>query len=98
MFTVWILNKNKKEQSRSIGDEIRMYRNREKEVLFMDLRQMGEPFEKKFIQFSDADIKKIADTYHTWQNLTPTLSKGEGEKIGIIKIFLNIVILRPLTK
>ena len=65
--TVWILNKNKKEQSRSIGDETRMYRNREKEVLFMDLRQMGEPFEKKFIQFSDADIKMIADTYHTWQ-------------------------------
>ncbi len=65
--TVWILNKNKKEQSRSIGDEIRLYRNREKEVLFMDLRQMGEPFEKKYTQFSDADIKKIANTYHTWQ-------------------------------
>lgn len=65
--TVWILNKNKKVQSRSIGDEERHYRNREKEILFMDLRQIGEPFEKKFIQFSGQQIKDIANTYHTWQ-------------------------------
>jgi type I restriction enzyme M protein len=65
--TVWILNKNKKVQSRSIGDEERHYRNREKEILFMDLRQIGEPFEKKFIQFGLRHIKDIANTYHTWQ-------------------------------
>ncbi len=65
--TVWILNKNKKVQSRSIGDEERHYRNREKEILFMDLRQIGEPFEKKFIQFIGQQIKDIAITYHTWQ-------------------------------
>ncbi len=28
---------------------------------------MGEPFEKKFTQFSDADIQKVASTYHKWQ-------------------------------
>jgi type I restriction enzyme M protein len=33
----------------------------------MDLRQVGEPFEKKFIQFSENDIKEIASTYHQWQ-------------------------------
>jgi type I restriction enzyme M protein len=65
--TVWILNKNKKAHSRSIGDEQRHYRNREKEILFMDLRQIGEPFEKKFIQFSEQHIKDIGKTYHTWQ-------------------------------
>jgi type I restriction enzyme M protein len=43
------------------------YRNREKEILFMDLRQIGEPFEKKYIQFSDDDIQKITSTYHQWQ-------------------------------
>jgi type I restriction enzyme M protein len=68
--TLWILNKNKKEQSRSIGDETRQYRNREKEILFMDLRQLGEPFEKKFTQFSDTDIKKVTTTYHQWQSAT----------------------------
>jgi type I restriction enzyme M protein len=65
--TIWILNKNKKAHSRSIGDEKRNYRDREKEILFMDLRQIGEPFEKKFIQFSEQQIKDIGKTYHTWQ-------------------------------
>jgi type I restriction enzyme M protein len=65
--TLWILNKNKKAYSRNIGDEQRHYRNREKEVLFMDLRQTGIPFEKKYIQFSEEDILKITSTYHQWQ-------------------------------
>ncbi len=65
--TIWILNKNKKEQIKKIGDEQRHYRNREKEILFMDLRQLGEPFEKKYTQFSDDDIKEVTRTYHQWQ-------------------------------
>ncbi|MEI8047247.1 MAG: class I SAM-dependent DNA methyltransferase [Bacteroidota bacterium] len=67
--TLWILNKNKKEQSRDIGDITRQYRNRSTEILFMDLRQLGEPFEKKYTQFSNADIKKVTSTYHQWQSV-----------------------------
>lgn len=65
--TLWILNKNKGAHSKSIGDEKREYRERNEEVLFMDLRQIGIPFEKKFIQFSEQQIKDIARTYHMWQ-------------------------------
>jgi type I restriction enzyme M protein len=65
--TLWILNKNKKPKSKNIGDEKRQYREREKEILFMDLRQLGEPFEKKYTQFSDDDIRKVTSTYHQWQ-------------------------------
>ena len=65
--TLWIVNKNKKARSKKIGDETRNYRDREKEILFMDLRQMGIPFEKKYIQFSEEDILKITSTYHQWQ-------------------------------
>lgn len=65
--TLWIVNKNKKAHIREVGDETRTYRNREQEILFMDLRQMGEPFEKKYTQFSEDDIRKIAGTYHAWQ-------------------------------
>jgi type I restriction enzyme M protein len=36
----------------------------------MDLRQIGIPFEKKFIQFSDDDIKRITSTYHQRQVTT----------------------------
>ena len=67
--TLWILNKNKKARTVLHEDVTRHYRNREEEVLFMDLRQRGEPFEKKFIQFSGQDIKDFADTLHTWQQV-----------------------------
>ncbi len=65
--TLWILNKNKKAHTIEQPDNIRKYRDRQKEILFMDLRQIGIPFEKKFIQFSDDDIKQITSTYHNWQ-------------------------------
>lgn len=68
--TLWIVNKNKKAHTKQVGDDTRNYRDREQEILFMDLRQMGEPFEKKFTQFSDADIQKAASTYHQWQTST----------------------------
>ena len=65
--TLWILNNNKKKREDRVGETVRKYRDRTHEVLFMDLRQMGEPFEKKYIQFSPADIEKISSTYHKWQ-------------------------------
>lgn len=65
--TLWILNRNKKERSVEVNDGVKNYRNREGEILFMDLRQKGEPFEKKFIQFAEQDIEQIAATYHNWQ-------------------------------
>lgn len=65
--TLWILNKNKTQRTVTVNDGVKNYRNRQGEVLFMDLRQKGEPFEKKFIQFSEDDIELIAGTYHQWQ-------------------------------
>lgn len=65
--TLWILNKNKTERTVELPDTTRYYRNREDEILFMDLRQIGEPFEKKYTQFSEQHIKDIAKTYHNWQ-------------------------------
>lgn len=66
--TLWILNKNKKARTLTMNGEVRNYRERQREVLFMDLRQIGEPFEKKYVQFGDGDIEKITKTYHTWQS------------------------------
>ena len=47
--------------------EIKRYRNRENEILFMDLRQMGSPYEKKYIELTDADRAKVTEVYHNWQ-------------------------------
>jgi type I restriction enzyme M protein len=65
--SIWILNKNKKEKTVQLPEEIRNYRNRTHEMLFFDLRQKGVPFEKKFIQFDEKTVSLIAGTYHQWQ-------------------------------
>ncbi|MDC0239331.1 type I restriction-modification system subunit M [Candidatus Thioglobus sp.] len=67
--TLWILNKNKSERTVKLNDQVKNYRNREDEILFMDLRQIGSPFEKKFTQFLPGDIERITKTYHDWQQV-----------------------------
>lgn len=66
--TLWILNQNKKG-----GDyHGRKLRNREHEILFMDLRTWTEnPVKnesKKKVMLDDKQIERAAEIYHTWQN------------------------------
>jgi type I restriction enzyme M protein len=65
--TLWILNKNKKARTIEQNGMIKKYRDRQKEILFMDLREIGIPFEKKYIQLSDEDIQRVSSTFHSWQ-------------------------------
>ena len=65
--TLWILAGNRKAHTVEQNGKLVKYRNRENEVLFIDLRQWGEPFEKKYIQFSSEQIAQIADNFHNWQ-------------------------------
>ena len=66
--TMWILNMNKK------GGNYhgRRLRNREREILFMDLRQWNEnPVkgeQKKKVRLSTEQIERAATIYHTWQS------------------------------
>lgn len=66
--TLWILNQNKK------GGEYngRNLRNRQGEILFVDLRQWTEnrvkDENKKKVQLTHEQIQKAVDIYHTWQN------------------------------
>lgn len=66
--TLWILNQNKK------GGEYhgRTLRNREHEILFMDLRTWTENHvsgeQKKKVRLDDAQIARAAEIYHTWQS------------------------------
>ena len=66
--TLWILNQNKKGgkyQGRNLRD-------REHEILFMDLRQWRENAvkgeQKKKVRLSPEQIEKAVKIYHTWQN------------------------------
>lgn len=67
--TLWILNKNKKERTVDMNGVKKHYRNREKEILFMDLRQIGSPYEKKYIELTEADRENVVETYHNWQQI-----------------------------
>lgn len=67
--TLWILNRNKKARFyRTPGGEMRRLRDRTGQVLFLDLRQKGVPFEKKYVEISDEERAEIVGTYHSWQS------------------------------
>lgn len=78
--TIWVFNKNKKARTiKKNGIDV-YYRDRSNEVLFMDLRKVGHPFEKKYIAFSNEDIASIAKVYHDWQSIDKeTLYKDKKE-------------------
>ena len=65
--TLWILNSNKKAREVEINGKLKKYRDREDEILFMDLRRWGSEYEKKFIELTAEDIEKVAVNYHNWQ-------------------------------
>ena len=65
--TAWVLSRNKKThiEKRPEGDVT--FRDRTGEILFMDLRQMGHPFEKKYIEFTEDDRKIVTDRFKAWR-------------------------------
>lgn len=67
--TLWILNKNKKERTLKRNDIQRNYRNREEEILFMDLRTFGRVYEKKYMELSPKEVARVRDTFHNWQEV-----------------------------
>lgn len=83
--TLWILNQNKKGGSY----HGRNLRNREGEILFMDLRSWTEnPVKnenKKKVRLITKQIEKAAEVYHTWQ------SEGtDGTKYDIPELYRSV--------
>ena len=83
--TLWILNQNKK----GGGYHGRMLRNREGEILFMDLRTWNDnPVKgegKKKVLLDAAQIRKAADIYHTWQN-----EGTDGTKYAVPELYRSV--------
>ncbi len=44
------------------------FRNRSKEILFIDARHLGHLINRRTRELVHEDIQKIADTYHAWRN------------------------------
>ncbi len=65
--SIWLLNKNKKSRIDKRPTENVIFRDRSNEILFMDLRQMGHPYEKKYIEFTEEDRAIIVDRFKSWR-------------------------------
>jgi type I restriction enzyme M protein len=65
--TLWIINKNKNKRVGTQNGLQINYRDRQEEVLFMDLRRLGLEFEKKYVQLTDEEINLTVSTFHNWQ-------------------------------
>jgi type I restriction enzyme M protein len=52
-------------------------RDRRGEVLFIDARKMGTLVDRTRRELSDADVQKIADTYHAWRSEVKTSSYAD---------------------
>ncbi|MEY4507325.1 MAG: type restriction enzyme subunit [Pseudomonadota bacterium] len=75
---IWFLTKDK-----ANGFNLsKKKRDRRKEFLFIDARQMGFMKDRVLRDFTDADIQKIADTFHAWQESAPSPQGGEGRGEG----------------
>lgn len=62
--TLWIINNNKK--ARTLNE--RELRDRQNEVLFIDLRRWNEKvYEKKYVMFDDEQIDSVKKIYTDWQ-------------------------------
>ena len=83
--TFWILNQNKK------GGKYhgRQLRNRENEILFMDLRTWTEnPVkgeQKKKVLLSTEQIQRVADIYHEWQAVGT-----DGSKYAVPEFYRSV--------
>ncbi len=61
---LWFLSRDKKN---GLGGRGKKMRNRKGETLFVDARKLGTMIDRVHREFTDADIERIADTYHRWR-------------------------------
>lgn len=67
--TIWLFNKNKHARTVEKNGESVALRDRSGEILFLDLRKIGHPYEKKYIELTADDRKNVVKVYHDWQSI-----------------------------
>jgi len=61
---IWFLSKNKNARSAASGRELR---DRRGEVLFIDARNLGYMKDRVLRDFTQDDLNKVTETFHSWQ-------------------------------
>ncbi|WP_135381738.1 type I restriction-modification system subunit M [Vibrio tasmaniensis] len=74
---IWFITKDKTENT------TKGFRNRQKETLFIDAREMGTMINRTNKELTKDDIALIADTYHAWRSdeeeLKARIERGDGK-------------------
>jgi type I restriction enzyme M protein len=81
---LWFLAKNKNEGR---------FRDRRRETLFIDARKMGTLVDRVHRELTDADIAKIADTYHLWKRdfgRIPRQAEAKGIELSISLPYVDV--------
>jgi type I restriction enzyme M protein len=55
------------------------FRDRRREILFIDARKMGRMVDRTHRELSDEDIQRVADTYHAWRGDVGAAPGGRPE-------------------
>ena len=88
---LWFLRRNREGNSK--------FRNRWDEILFIDASKMGKMISRKQRELEDADIHKIADTYHNWRLANPKAEyqdeAGFCKSVSIAEIRKHNYMLTP---
>ncbi|NLB76485.1 MAG: SAM-dependent DNA methyltransferase, partial [Crenarchaeota archaeon] len=58
------------------------FRDRREETLFIDARKLGNMIDRRHRELTNGDIKKIADTYHSWRGEPINGQKVEYQDIA----------------
>ncbi len=81
-----------------------LHRERTNEILFIDARKLGHMVNRRLRVFEDADVAKIADTYHRWRNVIASPAKqslqyedveGFSKSATLAEVKANGYILSP---
>ncbi len=70
---LWFMSRNRKGNGSSLP-----FRDRSKEILFIDARNLGHLINRRTRELSQEDIDKITSTYHNWRNLNGTYEDIAG--------------------
>ena len=85
---LWFLSRNRTNHK---------FRNRSKEILFIDARNLGQMISRKNKMLSDEDIAKISGTYHNWRNINGTYEDVPGfcKSASLEEVEANNFVLTP---
>ncbi|NVK53831.1 MAG: SAM-dependent DNA methyltransferase [Flavobacteriaceae bacterium] len=85
---LWFLSRNRTNPK---------FRDRSNEILFIDARNLGQMISRKNRMLSDEDIAKVANTYHSWRNISGDYEDIAGfcKSASLEEVEANNFVLTP---